>query len=213
MRESVVNSRVFEAMAKPACALCTLHQEMEDRFIESFFAEMVMDGKSQAELAKQGLCRYHLYLVLETPDKLGAALALRTLVNAALAKPGEFSGWSCFACRKLERADRQHAEIMGDFFACGNSAWLKAAAEHLCLPHLDYLLEVNLPRWRAKTSAEFESLCRQGSRQSLESMTSELEWFIKKFDYRMRDEPWNGTEDIVQRAVEKLAGRKGGRNR
>ena len=77
-------------------------------------------------------------------------------------------------------------------------------------PHA-YLLAVNMPRWRTRTASEFEEWCRQGAARSLEGLLSELEWFIKKFDYRMRDEPWRGTEDIVQRVVEKLAGKKGGR--
>ena len=37
-------------------------------------------------------------------------------------------------------------------------------------------------------------------------MIDQLEWFQKKYDYRYRDADWNGCEDAVQRAMQKIAG-------
>ncbi len=38
---------------------------------------------------------------------------------------------------------------------------------------------------------------------NMERVTSELEWFIDKFDYRHKDEPWGNSKDALPRAVVK----------
>ena len=40
----------------------------------------------------------------------------------------------------------------------------------------------------------------------LESLSSEVSWFCKKFDYRYDEEPWYNSKDSVQRAIKFLSG-------
>ncbi len=209
MRASVATVKVTEALAMDGCPLCALHLQAEQAFFSAFFREMIMDGRSQGELGKQGLCPHHLHLVMEAPDKLGAALALRTLLQAAMAAP-DAPNDGCYACSCLERTDRQSAQIIGDYFTSAEgSAQFEPAIERFCLPHIAYLIRVNMPRWRERMGTAFSCSCREGARRKLREMTSELDWFVRKFDYRMAAEPWRGTEDIVQRAAEKLGGKAG----
>lgn len=209
MRESVATVKISEALEGGKCALCTLHQEAEGAFLGAFFREMVMDGKSQADLGKQGLCPYHLHLIGEAPDKLGAALALRTLVGTAMTNPqGSYGG--CFACSILEKTDQRFAQIIGDYYTSAEGSPLfESTIDRFCLPHVTYLLAVNMPRWREKMGGAFKYLCHEACKHNLQDLAADLEWFIKKFDYRMAEESWRGTEDIVQRVVEKLAGKAG----
>ena len=43
-------------------------------------------------------------------------------------------------------------------------------------------------------------------KQNLERITEDVDWFIKKFDYRYQDESWKNSKDAVERAILKLSG-------
>ena len=43
----------------------------------------------------------------------------------------------------------------------------------------------------------------------LEKLGGDVSWFVKKFDYRYADEPWNDAKDAVERAAVFLNGSDG----
>lgn len=75
-----------------------------------------------------------------------------------------------------------------------------------CLPHLRDLLRFapemlspgELPDFVAALTA-LEDRCFGGVRE-------DVSWFIKKFDYRYREEPWKNAQNAVPRAVNALRG-------
>ena len=40
----------------------------------------------------------------------------------------------------------------------------------------------------------------------IDSLSSDVSWFCKKFDYRYDSEPWYNSKDSVQRSVKFLSG-------
>ena len=40
----------------------------------------------------------------------------------------------------------------------------------------------------------------------MSSLTEDVSWFCKKFDYRYENEPWGNAKDSVERAIKFLAG-------
>ena len=42
--------------------------------------------------------------------------------------------------------------------------------------------------------------------ENMERLNDELNWFIKKFDYRFVDEPWKNSRDSLFRSIIKLTG-------
>ena len=204
MQRSVATVSVEEFLGGRECPLCGLQRETEARFFASFFREMVMDGDCRAGLAREGLCPRHLRLIGEAHDKLGAALALQTLVESAEAREGR-SG--CYACHRLGEALRQYARIIAELYLGGGEG--RRAIEEgpaFCLPHTEILLAVEPPRFAGKKAEEFRSFCRARRAKVLAGLSEDLAWFIRKFDYRMAEEPWRGAEDAVERAVAQLAG-------
>ena len=35
----------------------------------------------------------------------------------------------------------------------------------------------------------------------MERVNGDLDWFIKKFDYRFQNEPWKNSKDAIQRSI------------
>ncbi|MGQ9779000.1 MAG: DUF6062 family protein [Bacillota bacterium] len=207
MRRSVATLAVEEFLAGPGCPLCGLQREIERRFLASFFREMVMDGDCRAGLAREGLCTRHLRLIGEAPDKLGAALSLQTLVESAEARTGR-SG--CYACHHIADALRQYTRTIAELYLGGGEGRRKLEeAPAFCLPHTELLLTVEMPRLAGKKAEEFKAFCRERRRQTLARLDEDLARFIRKFDYRMAAEPWDGAEEAVERAVVVLGGEEG----
>ena len=71
------------------CPLCHLIERDENRFLQAFFSEWIMDPWCRDEIiSSRGFCRYHSYQVLSFAEahaeKLGLGLVLRSLVNDRL---------------------------------------------------------------------------------------------------------------------------------
>ena len=39
-----------------------------------------------------------------------------------------------------------------------------------------------------------------------ESLSEDVSWFCKKFDYRYENEPWSNAKDAVERAIKFMSG-------
>ena len=42
--------------------------------------------------------------------------------------------------------------------------------------------------------------------ENMKRINGEIEWFINKFDYKYKDEPWKNSKDSIPRAMIKLRG-------
>lgn len=79
--------RLSKALEKEAnCFLCHLEGKLEQRFIETYLSELVMDSKAREKIIEsRGFCNYHSYKMLVsaiTPaseDSLGMALILKDI--------------------------------------------------------------------------------------------------------------------------------------
>ena len=46
----------------------------------------------------------------------------------------------------------------------------------------------------------------ENEKENLDRLEEELDWFIKKFDYRYREEPWKTSKDALPRTILKING-------
>ena len=42
--------------------------------------------------------------------------------------------------------------------------------------------------------------------ENLKRVDADLDWYIDKFDYRYKDEPWKNSRDAVERTIIKISG-------
>ena len=83
---------------------------------------------------------------------------------------------------------------------------LLQSGKGVCLHHLAVILDAAPQYLNDKQQKELRELLFAQMEINLDRMIDELEWFQKKYDYRYRDADWNGAEDSVQRAMQKIAG-------
>jgi hypothetical protein len=57
-----------------------------------------------------------------------------------------------------------------------------------------------------KVFADFYDEAHKIQSEYIQTLTGDVSWFCKKFDYRYDEEPWYNSKDSVKRAVKFLSG-------
>ena len=79
-------------------------------------------------------------------------------------------------------------------------------APYFCLPHYRAMIDYASKKMGKKIFADFYKVASGIEENYIDTLTSDVSWFCKKFDYRYDDEPWYNSKDSVPRAVKFLSG-------
>ena len=74
------------------------------------------------------------------------------------------------------------------------------------MEHFGLLLERADKELSGKTKDEFVEVTVKLYNENMRRINEDLAWFINKFDYKYKDEPWKNSKDSVPRALIKLNG-------
>jgi hypothetical protein len=203
------------ACSKPGCPVCTVTQRSTAKYIEGLLNECILDPEIREKLTDSlGLCYQHTWLSVEIKltDALGHAILQHSLVNSSLRKleaggghPGKQLAKEleprkeCPACK----IDAETLERVVDSLAAGLkdpgfiADFQNAGA--LCLPHL----RAALP----KLDSHRMELVLAHQKERMSSLRDELAEFIRKNDYRFRDEAIGAEGDSYKRAADLVQGK------
>lgn len=67
------------------------------------------------------------------------------------------------------------------------------------------ILEIGEIKLNDKDFSDFEEIIISVQMKNLKRIEEELDWFIKKFDYRNSDKPWGNSRDSLLRTINKIA--------
>ena len=90
--KGIMHVRISQALEKGEnCFLCHLEGRLEQRFIETYLSELVMDPKAREKIVEsRGFCNYHSYKMFvsasnpTSEDGLGMALILKSVTEQLL---------------------------------------------------------------------------------------------------------------------------------
>jgi len=204
------------ACHKPGCPVCTLVQRTGARYIEGIFNESMLDPSIRQKLVdSHGFCHSHVWLSinLKLSDALGQAILYQDLVKDALSTIEEYEQNSnsllaralepaidCPACLVEEAALKRIIDTL--VVALSNQDFVTEFKQSsgLCLPHVKVLL----PRLDGKRQAAVLEL----QRTCLETLKDELAEFIRKNDYRFREESFGREGDSYKRSADMIKGKR-----
>ena len=72
-----------------------------------------------------------------------------------------------------------------------------------CTRHYEDLLKHAAINLGGAKLDEFIAVTNKIYMENMERVTADLEWFIDKFDYRHKDEPWKNSKDALPRSIVK----------
>lgn len=215
-----------EALNLPGCPACRLVERDTGRYLDNLLWENVNDPGLRGEIRRAlGFCRDHTQVLVSRP---GASLGLALIARDVW---GEIQRVTEAARLPVPRARRAHTADLaagllarltpqGECPACtyaramedlyldvllerllGEDGLLAAyqASGGLCLPHFRQALN------RVQDGAVYAALV-EAQRAIGQRRLAELDEFIRKNDYRFRDEPWGRERDAWLRALNALVG-------
>ncbi len=216
-------SEAFEASQNdPACGcpLCALYRKLEENELDLILGASMMEPDIRIKTNEQGFCRLHYDLMFVRKNRLGMALTLeshlgelqRDIKEGTFGTPGtkpmkriaELES-GCYVCRRVQFHFEHMAECVVFLWDSDEAFMEKFRAQpYFCLPHYRKLLEYGQKRLGKKRLSQFAAETGKIVSDYMTTLTGDVSWFCKKFDYRYDEEPWYNSKDAVERAMKFL---------
>ncbi|MBE6594235.1 MAG: hypothetical protein E7644_00405 [Ruminococcaceae bacterium] len=220
-------NEAFEASAADrscGCPMCALYRKLEENELELILGASMMEPDVRIKTNEEGFCRTHYDMMFVRKNRLGMALTLEshlkelqddlsaglvgTLTGRPDARPAKRVAAlekSCYVCRRIDFHFQHMAETVVFLYESEEAFLDKLTAQpYFCLPHYRLLLEKGGARLGKKQMAAFTDILSRITKNYLETLTEDVSWFCKKFDYRYDQEPWKNSKDSVERAIKFL---------
>jgi hypothetical protein len=227
-----VNEAFDAALEEGACTcpMCTLYDRLEENELDLILGASMMEPDVRIKTNALGFCHRHYGNMFHRKNRLGLALMLEshlaelekalsddglssliTGVGSGPMKKLEKLGASCYVCERIEgHFSRMFDTVLLLWREDGVFRRKMAGQTYFCLPHYARLLSLAKLTLSKKAFPDFYAAIAAVERAYLGTLSEDVSWFCKKFDYRYADEPWKNAKDAVERSIRFLSGNEGG---
>ena len=214
-----VNEAFEASAADPSCGcpLCALYRKLEEDELDLILGASMMEPDVRIKTNEEGFCRLHYDMMFIRKNRLGMALTLEShlkelqkdIQEGGLGAPGTkpikrigaLEG-GCYVCRRISFNFEHMVETVVYLWDADEEFGPKLNAQpYFCLPHYKRLLEYGQKRLGKKKQAAFAEAVGKVVNGYMTTLTDDVSWFCKKFDYRYDEEPWYNSKDAVERAM------------
>jgi hypothetical protein len=217
--------------AQPACVLCHLESESEERNQKFFLGNSIMAPEMRVKLNERGFCPRHFHMLAGSTGKLGYSLALKTHIESLAGRIGTLEkglkkvkrGGSkavaplveflrsqerdCLMCERIRYNLLNYAYTIAKLFADEPEFADTLRSSHgFCLHHLPTVLEMGAEVLPNARLADWHETLFAVERRVLEQIGSDLEAFTWQFDYQSESKTPDHAQDAIPRAVRRIAG-------
>lgn len=231
MKEKLYTIPINDAFHEDCeCPLCAMYNQLEEDALRITMAGYMVDDQ-RMESNKTGFCEKHIKMLLTRQDKLGVALMLNThmetviqnlenhkpeLVKKSLFGKVKDSGNpitdyantvsnSCFVCNKIQDIFQQYLKTICYLYKKESSFRNTiVSSKGFCTKHYGMLYQTGIEQLSGKVQENFLNDITTVYMENMKRVKEDLDWFIQKYDYRFKDEPWKNSKDAVERSLVKL---------
>jgi len=180
---------ILDAMRKTGCPICNILKRLEEDSIKYMLYAQVNDPLVRRKLRESlGLCPFHAWLLADIVrgnpeiDLLGPSIIYEDMLRTYLEKNGGYDG-ECFLCRKTWEFERIYIEEMASCITIDNRLLdeYRKNKSILCRRHYEMLLNNIDERLRGKLTTI--------QREKLRKILDNLSEYIRKQDYRVKENP------------------------
>jgi len=225
-----------DALAQEGCALCHLAQRAVERFLDNLLYENVNDPGVRRDVRQaRGFCNLHAWQLRDQRGALGIAILHRDVLSTVTervqktqpadarptpllrvraplvtARPMPAAATLasdlapqriCLACQTREDAEEIYIHVLLEHINDPEITEGFSRSGSLCLPHFRRVLQ----QVRDEATARRLIAMQLGA---WEQLLAELDEFIRKQDYRFRDEGLGAEGDSWIRAVARVSGER-----
>jgi hypothetical protein len=220
-------NEAFDASAADStcgCPMCALYRKLEENELELILGASMMEPDVRIKTNELGFCRTHYDMMFTRKNRLGMALTLEShlaelsgdlskgLIGTVIGRPDQKPAKriaalerSCYVCGRIDFHFQHMAETVALLYGTDENFVEKMKKQpYFCLPHYRLLLEKAAARLDKKKLQSFADVTERVVKGYMETLSEDVSWFCKKFDYRYENEPWKNSKDSVERAMKFL---------
>ena len=219
-------NEAFDLVAqKPECGcpFCVLYNKLQRDEIDIILGASMMEPDIRIKTNEQGFCLSHYGIMLGRKRMLGMGLMMESHLaevkkrldgpvifgnkrRAAIDSLGELER-DCYVCNRIEKNLTAMTATAVYLWESQDEFRKKfAKAPYFCLPHYRRMLDYAEKKMHKRIFPDFYDAAYKIQRAYIDTLSSDVSWFCKKFDYRYDEEPWYNSKDSVQRAIKFLSG-------
>lgn len=213
------------------CAICAMYDSLERNAIDFTMGPSYMEDDIRELTNASGFCSRHIPMLYTNQNRLGLALMLSTHMKKTREDISSLSHSStpgkrgllkykkkpeetplttyikqvanrCFICDRIEQVFHRYLVTVVYLYRTEpdfRDTLLKSKG--VCMSHLGDLLEVASTELSSELYAKFQEELVALYTENMKRVEEELLWFIDKFDYRFKDEPWKNSKDALPRSI------------
>lgn len=212
------------------CPVCLMYRDLEADAISFTLGPSYMDDRFRLQTDELGFCSKHMQMLYDRENRLGLALMMKTHMektnkdieslaknplkggifkkgNTAVVDYVKKISSTCFVCDRVKQLyDRYIVTILYLYRTDEAFRQKYKRSKGFCTQHFGRLLQDAPSELSGKMLDEFNQVTTQLYLDNMKRMHDDVEWFINKFDYNYKDEPWKNAKDAVIRGMTKLNG-------
>ncbi len=220
-----VNEAFDNVIEEPerGCPFCRLYKKLQADEIDIILGASMMEPDIRIKTNEQGFCLDHYSIMLGKKRMLGMGLMLESHLDevkkridgkgmlmkkpqAAVSQLTELEE-SCYVCGRIKKnLDAMTATAVYLFESDPEFEKKFKRVPYFCLPHYRRMTDYASKKMSKRIFADFYEAAHGIEQRYADSLSSDVSWFCKKFDYRYDEEPWYNSKDSVQRAIKFLSG-------
>ena len=222
------------AAGENACPICAMRRKLETDSLDYTLGPSYMEDDTREQTDKMGFCAEHWEKLYACQNRLGLSLIMHTHIQHIIQVMDNCSGTKnpakragifsrptnaadplydglhsaaegCFICARINQTLDRYINTM--FFMWPKSPELHTLMSDcggFCLTHFVTIFQIGAGKLKAPDWLSFLDAVVPIQRKTLEAIESDLEWFIKKFDYRYADKQWGNSKDALPRALKTI---------
>ncbi|MBE5958011.1 MAG: hypothetical protein E7254_04000 [Lachnospiraceae bacterium] len=208
------------------CCVCKMYEEIEKNAIEFTMGPSYMEDDIRFQTDEKGFCNVHSKKLYEYNNRLGLGIIMNTHLQRTVkdieklssgAKGGGFFkkkdysdlinyiknlNNSCFVCERINNTfDRYIATIFHLWKNDKDFVAKYSNCKGFCTNHFGLLVEEAKNNLMGSSYEDFLDKTIDLYLSNMKRVNGDVDWFVDKFDYRFKDEPWKNSKDALPRCL------------
>lgn len=210
------------------CPVCAMFAELEKNTVEYTMGPSYMEDDNRAMTDELGFCAHHVRILYGEKNRLGLALMLKThtdktirdlkqlsvnkpVVSGSLFKKQKISSVgeyidklekNCFICSRINKTFDRYIDTIFHLWKKEPAFREKLkASKGFCTYHYGLLYDYGQTKLKQYEYNSFIDTLNDVYFSNMERVNGDIGWFIDKFDYRYKNEPWKNSKDALPRGI------------
>lgn len=214
------------------CPICYMYNKLVRDKIDFLLDTAYMEDDIRSETNRLGFCEKHYTMINKETNRLGIALILETHMKSVhqdlMKKTKSFiqTKKSLFGNKETQSSVNQFIqETLNKCYICETvditfNMYLDTLiylykkdtvfkdlfekTDFYCMKHYGLLYDLGIEKLKPAEQPPYLNTLNTTYQNAMDQILEDMDWFIKKFDYRYKEEPWKNARTAIPKALKHI---------